>query len=73
MAFELVKDRTSREPAPDETRALCAAARDRGLLLLSAGTHANVVRLLFPLTIPDAHLAEGLAILESAIAARMAS
>jgi 4-aminobutyrate aminotransferase/4-aminobutyrate aminotransferase/(S)-3-amino-2-methylpropionate transaminase len=71
LAFELVKDRASREPAPEAARAILAAARDRGLLLLSAGTYANVIRLLFPITIEAAALDEGLAILEAAVAAAL--
>jgi 4-aminobutyrate aminotransferase/(S)-3-amino-2-methylpropionate transaminase len=71
QAFELVKDRAGREPAPDAARAILAAARERGLLLLTAGTYANVIRLLFPITLEDAALAEGLAILEAAVAAAL--
>jgi 4-aminobutyrate aminotransferase-like enzyme len=42
-------------------------AEQRGLILLSCGTAANVVRLLAPLTIPDAVLAEGLELLAAAL------
>jgi 4-aminobutyrate aminotransferase/(S)-3-amino-2-methylpropionate transaminase len=42
-------------------------AETRGLILLSCGTAANVVRLLAPLTIPDAVLNEGLDILGAAL------
>jgi 4-aminobutyrate aminotransferase/(S)-3-amino-2-methylpropionate transaminase len=44
-------------------------AEKRGLVLLSCGTAANVVRLLSPLTIPDAILEEGLNILAAAVKA----
>ena len=44
-------------------------ARDAGLLLLTCGVHANVVRFLFPLTIEDAVLGEGLDILAAALQA----
>jgi 4-aminobutyrate aminotransferase-like enzyme len=37
------------------------------LVLLSCGTEANVVRLLAPLTIPDAILDEGLGLLSAAV------
>jgi 4-aminobutyrate aminotransferase-like enzyme len=37
------------------------------LILLSCGTSANVVRLLAPLTIPDAVLAEGLDVLAASL------
>jgi 4-aminobutyrate aminotransferase/(S)-3-amino-2-methylpropionate transaminase len=42
------------------------------LLILSAGTFGNVIRLLVPLVITDEQLAEGFAVLESAIAATRA-
>jgi len=69
VAFELVKDPKTREPDAELTAAILAHAEQRGLILLSCGTSANVVRLLAPLTIPDAVLTEGLAILSEAVAA----
>jgi 4-aminobutyrate aminotransferase len=38
-----------------------------GLLLLTCGVHANVIRFLFPLTIEDRVFDEGLEILEKAL------
>jgi 4-aminobutyrate aminotransferase len=67
VAFELVKDPKTREPDAETTTAVLAHAEKRGLILLSCGTSANVVRLLAPLTIPDDVLDEGLNILEAAI------
>jgi 4-aminobutyrate aminotransferase/4-aminobutyrate aminotransferase/(S)-3-amino-2-methylpropionate transaminase len=67
VAFELVKDSKTREPDPETTASILAHAEKRGLILLSCGTSANVVRLLAPLTIPDAVLDEGLAILSEAL------
>jgi 4-aminobutyrate aminotransferase len=67
VAFELVKDPKTKEPDAASTAAVLAHAETRGLILLSCGTAANVVRLLAPLTIPDAVLAEGLDILAAAI------
>ena len=46
-----------------------AEAETRGLILLSCGTRANVVRLLPPLTTPFDILDEGLDILEASIEA----
>jgi 4-aminobutyrate aminotransferase-like enzyme len=66
VAFELVKDRKTKEPDAELTAAILAHAETRGLILLSCGTSANVVRLLAPLTIPDAVLSEGLDILSAA-------
>ncbi len=69
VAFELVKERGTHEPDPDATKAVCAAAADAGLILLSCGYYANTIRILAPLTIPEAHLAEGLDRLETALSA----
>ncbi|MEW5848253.1 MAG: 4-aminobutyrate--2-oxoglutarate transaminase [Myxococcota bacterium] len=67
LAIELVKDRATRAPATDETAKVVAESRNRGLLLLSTGTYGNVIRFLMPLTIEDAHLDEGLAVLDTAL------
>ena len=67
VAMELVKDRRPDAPDAELTKALVQAAGRRGLVLLSCGVYGNVIRFLMPLTIPDALLAEGLAILEAAL------
>ena len=67
VAFELVKDPKTREPDAELTAAILTHAEARGLILLSCGTRLNVVRLLAPLTIPDAVLSEGLDILADAV------
>ncbi|MGA2342144.1 MAG: 4-aminobutyrate--2-oxoglutarate transaminase [Steroidobacteraceae bacterium] len=67
VAFELVKDPKTKEPDAALTAAILASAEKRGLVLLSCGTEANVVRLLAPLTIPDPILEEGLKILSAAV------
>jgi len=69
LALELVRDPRTREPAPDLAQAIVAAARDAGLLLLTAGMHGNVVRFLAPLLIDEDELTRALAALESAFAA----
>jgi 4-aminobutyrate aminotransferase / (S)-3-amino-2-methylpropionate transaminase / 5-aminovalerate transaminase len=66
--LELVTDRLAQTPAAAETAKVLAAARERGLILLRAGLHHNVIRTLMPLTIPDDQLVEGLDILEAALA-----
>jgi 4-aminobutyrate aminotransferase and related aminotransferases len=65
--MELVRDRGTKEPADKETARVLAVAREKGLILLRAGTHHNVIRTLMPLTIPDEHLDEGLDILGAAL------
>ena len=67
VAFELVKDPKTKEPDADLTASILTHAEQRGLILLSCGTSANVVRLLAPLTIPDAVLDEGLNLLAAAL------
>jgi 4-aminobutyrate aminotransferase / (S)-3-amino-2-methylpropionate transaminase / 5-aminovalerate transaminase len=68
-ALELVKSRETREPAKEETEQILRYCRDNGLILLSAGTYGNVIRLLVPLVISEDQFNEGLDILGSAIAA----
>ncbi|PKU24215.1 4-aminobutyrate--2-oxoglutarate transaminase [Telmatospirillum siberiense] len=66
-AVELVKDRSSREPAAELTKALVSKAAEAGLILLSCGVYGNVIRFLPPLTISDAVLNEGLDIIEKTL------
>lgn len=54
-------------PDPEFAKQVQARARDAGLLLLTCGVHGNVIRFLFPLTIEDAVLEEGLDILAAAL------
>jgi len=63
-ALELVTDREKKTPATAQAKALAKFCVDRGLLLLSCGTHGNVLRTLMPLVITDEQLERGLAILE---------
>jgi 4-aminobutyrate aminotransferase len=56
------------DPTPDLAKAVTAAARERGLVLLSCGIYGNVIRILVPLSIDDALLARGLDLLEEALA-----
>jgi len=54
-------------PDADFTKRVQAHALEKGLLLLTCGVYGNVIRFLFPLTIPDAVMTEALAILDSAL------
>ncbi len=69
VAFELVKERGTNEPDANAIKHVTGAALDAGLILLSCGYYANTIRLLAPLTIEDAHLHEGLDMLETALRA----
>jgi 4-aminobutyrate aminotransferase/(S)-3-amino-2-methylpropionate transaminase len=66
-AIELVRDRGTKEPAEAETGAVVTRCLEQGLIVLSAGTYNNVVRLLPPITIDEGLLAEGLDILDEAL------
>ncbi|CAG2142058.1 4-aminobutyrate--2-oxoglutarate transaminase [Cupriavidus plantarum] len=59
--------RADGSPDPEFTREVQNRALERGLLLLSCGVYGNVIRFLFPLTIPDAVMNEGLDILEDVL------
>jgi 4-aminobutyrate aminotransferase/(S)-3-amino-2-methylpropionate transaminase len=63
LALELVKDRETKEPAADETKALVKYCFDKGLILLSCGTYGNVIRNLMPLVITDEQLDRGISIM----------
>lgn len=67
VAFELVTDRGTKTADPDLANRIVTEAEAVGVIILSCGTRANVVRLLPPLTIPDDQLAEALDLLEQAI------
>lgn len=67
MAAELVKSGTT-EPDAELTNKLAAAAHAAGVIVLTAGTFGNVLRLLPPLTISDELLSDGLDVLASSLA-----
>jgi 4-aminobutyrate aminotransferase-like enzyme len=67
LALELVRDRATREPAPDVATGTVASARERGLVLLSCGLYGNVVRILVPLVASDEELDRGCDRLEEAL------
>lgn len=64
IAFPLVKDGDPWQPDAKLCNDLMHACAKRGLILLSAGTHKNVIRVLSPLVITDEQLNKGLDIIE---------
>lgn len=68
MAVEFNDPKTG-QPDAAFTKEVQQQALKRGLLLLTCGVYGNAVRFLFPLTIEDAVLEEGLAILDAAMLA----
>lgn len=69
VAIELCKNGDPHQPDTDLTRRMVAEAQQRGLILLSCGVYANVIRVLVPLVASDALLDEGLDIMAAALAA----
>ncbi len=67
LAVEFVKNGDPRQPDGDLCTKIVKDCADRGLILLSAGTHKNVIRVLSPLVITDDQLNQGLDILEDVI------
>lgn len=55
------------EPSAEFTREVQRKAQENGLLLLSCGVFGNVIRFLYPLTIPDAQFSKALDILTRAL------
>lgn len=67
VGLELCHDGDPSHPAGEEAAAVTAACRDRGVLVLPAGPHGNVIRVLSPLVIDDADLDRGLDAIEDAV------
>ncbi|HUG37229.1 MAG TPA: aspartate aminotransferase family protein [Candidatus Limnocylindrales bacterium] len=69
IGLELCHQGDPRRPASEAVTAVTAACRDRGVLVLPAGPHGNVIRVLSPLTIDDDDLERGLAAIDEAVLA----
>lgn len=63
VAIELFVGGDHKKPAAELTVAIVKEAAKRGLILLSCGVYANVIRILVPLVATDAQLDEGLGIM----------
>ncbi|WP_457788320.1 4-aminobutyrate--2-oxoglutarate transaminase [Pseudomonas sp. PL-6] len=63
IAVELFENGDLHKPNAALTGQVVAKAREKGLILLSCGTYGNVLRVLVPVTAPDAQLDKGLAII----------
>jgi 4-aminobutyrate aminotransferase/(S)-3-amino-2-methylpropionate transaminase len=68
-AIELVADRATKEPlGADAMNAIARRCLEDGVIVLTAGTYGNVIRLLPPVNIEPGLLDEGLQVLEDALA-----
>ena len=68
QALELVRSRTTRQPADEETRQVSQYCYEHGLVTITAGSYSSVIRLLMPLVITDAQMDEAMDVLEAALA-----
>ncbi len=68
-AIELVRNSETREPADRETKEVSKYCYEHGLITITAGTYGNVMRILAPLVVTDEQFAEGLSVIEAALAA----
>jgi 4-aminobutyrate aminotransferase/(S)-3-amino-2-methylpropionate transaminase len=68
QALELVRSRQTRAPAEEETKRILQYCYEHGLIMITAGSYGNVIRLLVPLVVTDSQMEEGLDVLESALA-----
>ncbi|AHB69848.1 gabT protein [Cronobacter malonaticus] len=67
VAMELVHERDSHRPDKELTQQLVQEAGRQGLILLTCGVRANVIRFLIPLTAEKEIVTEGLNILSSCL------
>jgi len=68
-ALELVADKKTRAPLPaGRVKEILYSCVERGLIVIKAGVHDNVLRTLMPLTIPEADLNRGLDVLDEVFA-----
>lgn len=67
QGIELVKDRKTKEPNKEAAGAVAKYSHTHGVVVLTAGTFGNVLRLLVPLVITDAELDEGLDVIEAGL------
>ncbi len=67
VAVELVKDRVSKAPDAELTSRVVAKCQEKGLLILTCGPNANVIRFLPPLTAETKLAKEGMDIFEAAL------
>ena len=67
IGFEFVKNNDPRQPDAQVCAKVVKGCSDQGLIMLSAGTYKNVIRILSPLVITPEQLDKGMTILENEI------
>ena len=67
IGIEFVKDGDPTQPDAEICARIVKGCSDNGLIMLSAGTHKNIIRILSPLVITPEHLDKGMTIFENEI------
>ena len=67
QALELVRSKTTRQPADEETKQVSQYCYEHGVVMITAGSYSNVIRLLMPLVITDGQMDEAMDVLEAAL------
>jgi 4-aminobutyrate aminotransferase-like enzyme len=68
QALEFVRDRKSKEPAPQETAQFMEECRKLGLLVGKGGLYGNVIRMSPPMNIAKADVDQAIGIMDKALA-----
>lgn len=68
MGIELVKDKKTKQPAPELIKPIIEGCANNGLLVGSVGVYGNVIRVAPPLVITRTEADESLAIMEKVLA-----
>lgn len=67
IGIEFVKNQISKEPYPELVKKIIRRCYENGVIVLAAGSHGNVIRLLPPLVISDEQLTEALDVFVSVL------
>jgi 4-aminobutyrate aminotransferase-like enzyme len=67
QGMELVKDRATKQPAPEQTAALLEATKREGLLIGKGGLFGNVIRMAPPMIVSDREIDDAIAVLDRAL------
>jgi 4-aminobutyrate aminotransferase/(S)-3-amino-2-methylpropionate transaminase len=67
IGIEFIKNGDPRQPYSEICSEIVKGCAENGLVVLSAGTHKNIIRILSPLVITAQQLEKGLSVLEAEI------
>ena len=73
VAVELVRDRATKEPAPDVLARVQNEAKRRGLIIGRGGLHSNVIRICPPLIVSERDVDDAIRIMDESLAVTTAA